>query len=281
MTRSKSDKGRWRGKHGSERYHHSARHSASSTLPTMETQTESQQFIQSNVKDPPHWSSDGPESWEDYEKRLDVWEVLSSKMPVSERGPALAQKLGGEAGKMALDLGAAVLSQLAEPISGRLSGYDHLKTLLRNEYGAEEQNEVIDALMDFFTARRERNESMTDWKIRFNRILREAERHGAEINVLMKVFMYLYFGNVTKSDINNLLIPSKGKLPTDEEEEKDFLKHMKRTHGLHFRSDHKNFHVDDKKHSDHHDKRANAESEKFTGWQRRSRSSTHTRQTIL
>ena len=83
-------------------------------------------------------------------------------MTEEEKGTAFAQRLGGEAGKMAVNLGAKVLSQSANPLIGQLSGYRYLRTLFRNEYGAKEQNEVIDAMIALLALRRHRSESVQD-----------------------------------------------------------------------------------------------------------------------
>jgi hypothetical protein len=172
---------------------------------------------------------------------VEVWETVTELKP-KQRGGALAMRLGGKARTKAFKLGADVLS-LEEilpdlggggrpAIAGQKSGVQEVLSLIRKHYGEDEQKDVLDKLLRFFSCRRTRDESHDDWRVRFDMVYEEAKGSGLSLNVTALTFLTMYWGGMTRPDMVSLLVPSEGKLPTTEPEQERLYAHVGRMKGF-------------------------------------------------
>ena len=126
---------------------------------------------------PPSWSPSCGLKWVDWDRKVEIWEDLTS-LPVAKRGLALTLVLGGEARRIAdkvplpilkregspdaladaIHDNAAMVATNLLPIKRRQSGINYLRLIIENRFGVEEQDKAIQALMRFFSVRRKLNE---------------------------------------------------------------------------------------------------------------------------
>ena len=123
-------------------------------------------------------------------------------------------RLGGKARTKAFKLGADVLSREQilpdpggsgrPPIAGQASGVQEVLALIRKHYGEDEQKDVLDKLLRFFSCRRTRDESHDDWKVRFEMVYEEAKGSGLSLNITAMTFLTMFWGGMTRPEMVNL-----------------------------------------------------------------------------
>ena len=120
---------------------------------------------------PPGWSPGCGIKWSEWDRKVDIWEDLTS-LPVSKRGPALSLVLGGEGRKIADKVPLATLKRAGSPdanevesieagngmpnIFRRESGLTYLRRLIGTRFGIEDQDKAIQVMVKTFSLRRKR-----------------------------------------------------------------------------------------------------------------------------
>ena len=233
---------------------------------------------------PPSWSPSCGLKWVDWDRKVEIWEDLTS-LPVAKRGLALTLVLGGEARRIADKVPLPILKREGSPdapeaanvedaalaatnllpMKRRQSGINYLRLIIENRFGIEEQDKAIQALMRFFGTRRKRGEDMMTWLSRFDICLAEAGSHGLTMSILATNFLTMFWGGMSMQDIVNALAPVRGKIPDTEATTTELRSHLRRQETLLHRS---HRHTD--QYYDHGRSRSNSRSSRSTS---RSRSS--------
>ena len=194
-----------------------------------------------NSKTPPSWYPGCGVPIKEFATVVEVWETMTELKP-KQRGGALAMRLGGKARTKAFKLGSAALMQeevLADPggqgrppVAGQMSGVQVILAMLKTHYGEDEQKDVLDKLLKFFTCRRSRDEGHDDWKVRFEMVYEEAAGSGLALNITALTFLTMFWGGMSRPEMVNLLVPSEGKLPATDREQERLYAHMGRLKGF-------------------------------------------------
>ena len=110
----------------------------------------------SRVKDPPHWSED--QSYEDYKKDIEIWQLLKSATPLEE-GPLLLRVLTGKAKAAAKELTVAQI--------GSADGLKLILEKLDKLYLADKNRRIYATLEAFEKFKRPSNMNMSNFVFEF------------------------------------------------------------------------------------------------------------------
>ena len=131
---------------------------------------------------PPPWSPHCGVKWIDWDRKVEIWEDLTS-LPMNKRGLALSLVLGGQARRIADKVPLNIFKREGSPdapeaetlevgtnlpkINRRTTGITYLRKLIEARFGVEEQDKAIQVLLRLFSIRRRRGEDMHAWITRF------------------------------------------------------------------------------------------------------------------
>ena len=181
---------------------------------------------------PPHWTPGSNYAFRDYERDLANWCNLTD-LGITQRGPAVYQRLGGMAKVLAREIPDEVLAN-GYPDSG-LTGLQVLMNALRKRWGAETQSQQLELIRAYDDFRVSPTESIDDALTRFDIIQTRASSEAGHVSgFTARASKLLSAFRVPEEQWALLLAPTQGALPSTDEQYLEFSLYLKRHLSLFF-----------------------------------------------
>lgn len=186
---------------------------------------------------PPAWTPGNDYTFRDWERDLENW-IDMTDLNYEQIGPAVFQRLGGMAKILAREIPRELIRR-GEPDPARpggpplRTGVQLLLNALRGRWGQEAQDRQLSLLQAFeefeVGPREDYEDAITRFDIIRTQARHEANHHASVTSLARKLLLAF---NVPEEQWANLLTPTGGLLPANDEEYDNFITHLRRNLAL-------------------------------------------------